>query len=707
MINKSSRDEIHYGVLMSIRDMVEGFALAFILAFIFRGFVVEAFIIPTGSMAHGLQGRHIEHICKRCGHRYRVGASVENPNPADPYSNDEIIATVCPMCGFTEVLDKANEPSKNAFAGDRILVNKYAYMFNDPERWDVIVFKNPSDTTINYIKRLVGLPGEKLLVANGDVYTKPLTNTNAVYEIARKPEHKQLAMMQLVHDTQFRPQVLDDIMWPQPWRMVGTYADGYHPPAEEGKPGYWKASTEGFRYSIDGSNSDKVSIRYHHNIPDQTFWVKYNQLEANIKQAEAEGYIAEAAQSRERLKKMFWPLPKLITDVYAYNTSIKRSDLLSPTKNPFRRFPNEVVEQGSESDSTRGDSDSVDLGSEYVARFRDVLEGDYPAPNQVVNSVSQMLKSDWPSGDMRGQYWVGDLAVEFDVTIESDSGKLGFDIVESGVYYEGEIDVATGKLTLSIDGGEEYFVSSNSDNSAGFKGPVIEGQTSIRGKGDYEIRFSNFDNELRVWVDDDLIELNHPATFETERIRGPRWSAEDAGDLLPVGLHSTGVAVELTDARIYRDVYYIATKSIGRNREYSLNDFRESEETMKLISQYEDDIARIEPIWLLPRSSKLPSYSELSLHLDLFPAWNDSKFLIDRQALEFEVEEDEFFPMGDNSPQSSDARSSSWFNQVGRHTFNRKLFIGEALLIYWPHPDEIPGSGVSLIPNFRRIGVIR
>ena len=72
--------------------MVEGFALAFILAFIFRGFVVEAFIIPTGSMAHGLQGRHIEHICKRCGHRYRVGASVENPNPADPYSNDEIIA---------------------------------------------------------------------------------------------------------------------------------------------------------------------------------------------------------------------------------------------------------------------------------------------------------------------------------------------------------------------------------------------------------------------------------------------------------------------------------------------------------------------------------------------------------------------------------------------------------------------------------------
>lgn len=705
MINKSSIDEIHDGVVMYIRDMLEGFALAFILAFIFRGFVVEAFIIPTGSMAHGLQGTHIEHNCKTCGHLYRVGASAENPD-----RNDEIIATVCPMCGFTEVLDKANDPSKNAFSGDRILVNKYAYMFNDPERWDVIVFKNPSDTTINYIKRLVGLPGEKLLVSNGDVYTKPLTNTNAVYEIARKSELKQLAMMQLVHDTQFRPQVLDDIMWPQPWRMVGTYADGYHPPADEGKPGYWKASTEGFQYSIDGSNSDKVSIRYHHNIPDQTFWVKYNQLSAIIKQAEAEGRTAEVVEIQERLKMMFWPLPKLITDVYAYNTSIELSELLSRSgRDIFSYDAYEGIEEGSESDSAPANGDIVDFGAEYVSRFRDVLEGDYPAPPKFVDLISQMLKSNWPGGEMRGKYWVGDLAAEFDVTIESDTGKLGFDIVESGVYYEGEIDVATGKLTLSIDGGDEYFVSTNADDSTGFEGPVIEGQTSIRGAGEYEIRFSNFDNELRVWVDDELIKLNHPATFVTERMLGPRWSADDPGDLLPVGLHSTGVAVALTDARIYRDVYYIATDDVSRvGAEYGLSGFQESEETVKLLKQHEEDIARIEPIWLFPRTQSTTSYNELSLHLNLFPAWNDSKFLKDRQALEFEVEKDEFFPMGDNSPQSADARGLGWAEGAGgKHTFNRKLFIGEALLIYWPHPHGAPIVDWPLIPNFRRIGVIR
>ncbi|MEC9096455.1 MAG: signal peptidase I, partial [Planctomycetota bacterium] len=279
MKNNSEVGESGDGVVLYIRDMLEGFAIAIILAFIFRGFVVEAFIIPTGSMAHGLQGTHIEHDCHICNYRYRAGASAENDGQG------EVIATVCPMCGFTEVLDKTNDPSKRAFSGDRILVNKFAYMFNDPNRWDVIVFKNPTKATENYIKRLVGLPNEKVLISNGDIYAKPLTNTNAAYEICRKPERKQLAIMQLVHDTNYRPENLDELMWPQPWRMVGTYNDGYHPPPEEGTPGNWKPTAKGFNYSIDGTSSETVSIRYHHNIPDQTFWVTYNQLKAYLKAA--------------------------------------------------------------------------------------------------------------------------------------------------------------------------------------------------------------------------------------------------------------------------------------------------------------------------------------------------------------------------------------------------------------------------------------
>ncbi|MBU0753941.1 MAG: signal peptidase I, partial [Planctomycetes bacterium] len=45
---------------------------------------------------------------------------------------------------------------------DRILVNKFVYLIRDPERWEIVVFKYPLNQSENYIKRLVGLPGETI-----------------------------------------------------------------------------------------------------------------------------------------------------------------------------------------------------------------------------------------------------------------------------------------------------------------------------------------------------------------------------------------------------------------------------------------------------------------------------------------------------------------------------------------------------------------
>jgi signal peptidase I len=58
------------------------------------------------------------------------------------------------------------------FAGDMVIVNKLAYRFNnDPHRGDVIVFKYPPDPdSIPYIKRIVGLPGDQVHIADGKVY---------------------------------------------------------------------------------------------------------------------------------------------------------------------------------------------------------------------------------------------------------------------------------------------------------------------------------------------------------------------------------------------------------------------------------------------------------------------------------------------------------------------------------------------------------
>lgn len=54
--------------------------------------------------------------------------------------------------------------------GDRIFVDKVTYRFREPERGDIIVFKYPLDKKKDFVKRLVGLPGEKLEIIEGKLY---------------------------------------------------------------------------------------------------------------------------------------------------------------------------------------------------------------------------------------------------------------------------------------------------------------------------------------------------------------------------------------------------------------------------------------------------------------------------------------------------------------------------------------------------------
>ncbi len=54
---------------------------------------------------------------------------------------------------------------------DVVLINKRAYTFDDPQRYDIIAFKLKDDTESYFnIKRIIGLPGEKVLIKNGHVF---------------------------------------------------------------------------------------------------------------------------------------------------------------------------------------------------------------------------------------------------------------------------------------------------------------------------------------------------------------------------------------------------------------------------------------------------------------------------------------------------------------------------------------------------------
>lgn len=92
------------------RETIETLAYALVMALIIRTFIVQAFWIPSGSMVPTL------------------------------------------------------EP------GDRVLVCKFWYRFFEPKRGQIVVFRFPYDTSKDFIKRVVGLPGDVVEISDGVVF---------------------------------------------------------------------------------------------------------------------------------------------------------------------------------------------------------------------------------------------------------------------------------------------------------------------------------------------------------------------------------------------------------------------------------------------------------------------------------------------------------------------------------------------------------
>jgi signal peptidase I len=194
--------------LASVRDTVESIWVAIVLAFVLRAFVVEAFVIPTGSMAPRLYGEHIDLTCPACGYEFAYGWSAGQEQRAREMAlGDGRIPTsaqrkpagaTCPTCGYDMM------PEEVVSGGDRVLVMKYLYRFQPPKPWDVVVFKNSQDNSENYIKRLIGLPGETIEIVHGDIFYRPKGKSE--FRIRRKQDPKvQDAMWQVVFDNDFRP----------------------------------------------------------------------------------------------------------------------------------------------------------------------------------------------------------------------------------------------------------------------------------------------------------------------------------------------------------------------------------------------------------------------------------------------------------------------------------------------------------------------
>jgi signal peptidase I len=200
--------------VVEVANVFEWLITAFILAFVFRAFVMEAFRIPTGSMADTLKGAHFRLRCGQCGYKYEYGyiPRVEDTIPA---GGANLPHTRCPSCGHYSLAEGV-WPVSN---GDRILVLKCIYQFLEPKQWDVIVFRNPLSPRVNYIKRLVGRPGETVEIIDGDVYING--------QISRKPPNVQDELWMPVYDNDYQPvgpdqRSFNSHKWQQPFNTANS-----------------------------------------------------------------------------------------------------------------------------------------------------------------------------------------------------------------------------------------------------------------------------------------------------------------------------------------------------------------------------------------------------------------------------------------------------------------------------------------------------
>ena len=134
-------------------------ASAIVIAFthlVIRPVLFEAFYLPTNAMAPTLLGYHWRGVCPECGE-----SSFCSPMQERLAAKGQV-RMVC--LNFHNVATTPEDMTVHS--SDRILVAK----FLTPRRWDLIVFQNPSNPTMLYVKRLIGLPGESIHIEQGAVW---------------------------------------------------------------------------------------------------------------------------------------------------------------------------------------------------------------------------------------------------------------------------------------------------------------------------------------------------------------------------------------------------------------------------------------------------------------------------------------------------------------------------------------------------------
>lgn len=551
------------------RETVEAVAIAFILAFVFKTFEAEAFVIPTGSMAPTLYGRHKEVKCDGCSLEYTVGASQEIDQESGVLNpHQRVSESRCPNCRHrNEIL------SAPVFNGDRIVVNKQVLNYR---RFDVVVFKNPEEPHVNYIKRLVGLPGETVRIRQGDIQTRK-AETDPWDVQFKEDAEKQRDIQLLVYDDNLPARELLAAGVPERWApaefVESNKTVGGWPRTENA----WIPDGENRTYTVDASGTTPHWLRYRHLVPGQQVW--------------------NDARSGSELQES--PPARLIADYCAFND----------------------------------DDDEV--------------------------------------------YWVNDLTLEFEVTIDTvtDEGQLVVELVEG---------FRTARCEINPQSGTAEVIVVKRDKDASVE-PVEESiasvQTGIQGPGTYEIAFANVDDRLCLWVDGDLIPLGEKAHLSHYDLNLPSYR-----DLAPIGIAASGLKATVSDLKIRRDIYY-------RNEILKVVAPGGTEGYMEKEVDNEGNLVR-----------NLDSPDEYGQNYEKMLRAQEQE---SGEHMLYVLDDDEYLMFGDNSPKSKDSRLFDHYSRPSRgvnshrYAVREKDLIGEALCIFWPHgiPFMNDGKGYTVLKH--------
>lgn len=254
---------------LQIKETLISIVISFVMAFVFRGFVIEGFQIPTGSMAPTLLGKHVHVRNAETGSEWNVGPwNYANYRQSGTPASEQVGLELNDPITYAEVI----RPSERLRAGDRIFVLKYLRHVHEPRRWDVVVFKNPA-TQENYIKRLTGLPDEQIALVDGDVFTRPADAAPGGgigawegdgWAVARKPERVQRAMFQTVWDSRYTP----DRPGPE-----------YTTPWDPDRPGDWTGLRDG---PVARNTRGSGTLAWSSSRPIDD-WYPYNQTSRALK----------------------------------------------------------------------------------------------------------------------------------------------------------------------------------------------------------------------------------------------------------------------------------------------------------------------------------------------------------------------------------------------------------------------------------------